>query len=72
MASDGRSEKDISLSVVFENQTSQTKNNSENPPLLQSHTLSALNQTRKSKNRADVSDTSFAESYIKVNTYLNY
>ena len=60
MACDGSNEKDISvafekLSITSSDQTSsQTKNNSENAPLLQSQILSAIHKIRKSKNRADV------------------
>ena len=60
MACDRSSKKDISiafkkLSITSSDQTSsQTKHNSENPPPLQSHILSAIYKIRKSKNRADV------------------
>ena len=60
MACAGSSEKDISvglekLSITSADQTSsQTKNNSENPPPLQSQILSAMHKIRKSKNSADV------------------
>ena len=82
MACDGNNEKDISvafekLSITSSDQTSsQTKNNSENAPPLQSQILSAIHKIRKSKNRADVkaitkkinksSGTSFDEGYIAV------
>ena len=83
MACDRSSEKDISvafekLSMTSSDQiSSQTKNNSENPPPLQSHILSVIHKIRKSKNRADVkavtkkinrtSGTSFDKGYIAVN-----
>ena len=83
MACDGSSEKDINvafekLSITSSDQTSsQTKNNSENTPPLQSQILSAIHKIRKSKNRTDVkaitkkinksSGTSFDEGYIAVN-----
>ena len=60
MACDGSSEKDISvafekLSITSSDKTSsQTKNNSENAPPLQSQMLSAIHKIRKSKNRTDV------------------
>ena len=59
MACDRSSEKDISvacekLSITSSDQTSsKTKNNSENPPPLQSQLLPAIQKIRKSKNRAD-------------------
>ena len=83
MACDRSSEKDISvafekLSITSSDQTSsQTKNNSENPPPLQSQILSAIHKIRKSKNCADVkaitkkinksSGTSFDEGCIALN-----
>ena len=83
MACDGISEKDITvafekLSITSSDQTSsQTKNNSENAPPLQSQILSAIHKIRKSKNRADVkaitkkinksSGKSFDEGYITLN-----
>ena len=83
MACDGSSEKDISvafekLSITSSDQTSsQTKNNNENPPPLQSQILSAIHTIRKCKNRANFktitkkinksSDTSFDEGYVVVN-----
>ena len=60
MACDGSSDKDVivafeKLSIISSDQTSsQAKNNSENPPLLQSQILSAIHKIRKTKNRADV------------------
>ena len=60
MACDGSSEKDISvafekLSITSSDQTSsQTKNDSEYPPLAQSQILSEIQKIRKSKNHADV------------------
>ena len=60
MTCDGSSEKYISvafeeLSITSSDKTSiQTKNDSENPPPLQSQTLSAIQKIRKSKTRADV------------------
>ena len=63
MACDGNSEKDISvafeaLSITSSDQrSSQTKNNCENPPPLQSQILSAIHKIRKSKNRDDVKGT---------------
>ena len=60
MTCGGSSEKDISvafekLSITSLHQTlSQTKNNSENPPSLQSRILCVIHKIRKSKNRADV------------------
>ena len=59
MACDRSSGKDISvacekLSITSLDQTSsKTKNNTENPPPLQSQLLSAIQKIRKSKNRAD-------------------
>ena len=59
MACDRSSEKDISvacekLSITSSDQTSsKIKNNSENPPPLQSQLLSAIQKIRKSKNHAD-------------------
>ena len=83
MACDGKSEKDTSvafekLSITSSDQTSsQTKNNSENLPPLQSQILSAIHKIRKIKNCANVkaitkkinktSDTSFDEGYTAVN-----
>ena len=83
MECDGSSEKDISLvfeklSITSSDQTSsQTKNDSEYPPPVQSQILSAIQKIRKSKNRADVkaitkkinktSGTSFDEGCIAVN-----
>ena len=83
MACDRSSKKDISiafkkLSITSSDQTSsQTKYNSENPPPLQSHILSAIHKIRKSKNRADVkaitnkinktNGTSFDEGCLAVN-----
>ena len=83
MACDGSSKKDTSvafekLSIISSDQTSsQTKNNSENTPPLQSQILSAIHKIRKIKNRADVkaitkkinksSGTSFDEGYVAVN-----
>ena len=66
------------LSITSSSQTSsQTKSNSENPPPLQSHILSAINKIRKSINRADIkgvkkkinktSGTSFDEGCIGIN-----
>ena len=66
------------LSITSSVQTSsQIKNDSENPPPLQSQMLSAIQKIRKSKNRADVksvtkknnktSGTSFDEGCIAVN-----
>ena len=60
MECDGSSKKDISLvfeklSITSSDQTSsQTKNDSEYPPPVQSQILSAIQKIRKSKNRADV------------------
>ena len=60
MACDGSSEKDISvvlekLSITSSDQTSsQTKNDNEYPPPVQSQILSAIQKIRKGKNRADV------------------
>ena len=83
MECDGSSEKDISLvfeklSITSSDQTSsQTKNDSEYPPPVQSQILSAIQKIRKSKNRADVkaitkkinktSGASFNEGCIAVN-----
>ena len=83
MECDGSSEKDISLvfeklSITSSDQTSsQTKNDSEYPPPVQSQILSAIQKIRKSKNRADVkaitkkinktNGTSFEEGCIAVN-----
>ena len=60
MACDGSNEKDISvaferLSISSSDQiSSQTKNDSEYPPPVQSQILSAIQKIRKSKNRAHV------------------
>ena len=59
MACDGSSEKDSAafekLSITSSDQTSsQTKNDSEYPPLAQSQILSEIQKIRKSKNHADV------------------
>ena len=59
MACDGSSEKDSvafeKLSITSSDQTSsQTKNDSEYPPLAQSPILSEIQKIRKSKNHADV------------------
>ena len=59
MACDGSSEKDSvafeKLSITSLDQTSsQTKNDSEYPPLAQSQILSEIQKIRKSKNHADV------------------
>ena len=59
MRCDQSSEKDISvafetLSIISSDLSSQTKNNNENRPPLQSKILSAMHKIRKSKNRADV------------------
>ena len=83
MACDGSSKKDISvafekLSIASSDQTSsQTKNDSEYPPPVQSQILSAIQKIRKSKNRDGVkavtkkinktSGTSFDEGCIVVN-----
>ena len=83
MACDGSNEKKISvafekLSITSSDQTlSQTKNNSEYSPPVQSQILSAIQKIRKSKNGADVkaitekinktSGTSFDEGCIAVN-----
>ena len=83
MACDESNEKDISvafgkLSMTLSDQiSSQTKNDSENPPPLQNQILFAIQKIRKSKNRADVkaitkkinktSGTSFDEGCIAVN-----
>ena len=64
MACDGSSEKDVSvdfekLSVTSSDQrSSQTKNNSENPPPLQSQILSAIHKIKKRKHCHDVKETS--------------
>ena len=84
MACDGSSDKDIS--VAFEKlpiassdqRSTQTKNDSENPPPLQSQVLSAIQKIRKSKNYAD--DKSITKKSIKPvaqvgalrSIYLNY
>ena len=84
MACDGSSDKDISvafekLSIASSDQRStQTKNDSENPPPLQSQVLSATQKIRKSKNYAD--DKSITKKSIKPvaqvgalrSIYLNY
>ena len=85
MRCDQSSEKDISvafetLSIISSDLSSQTKNNNQNRPPLQSKILSAMHKIRKSKNRADVdvitkkkkkknktSATSFDEGCIAVN-----
>ena len=83
MPCEGSSGKDISVAfeklfITSSDQTSsQTKNDSEHPPPLQSQILSAIQKIRKSKNRADVkavikninktSGTSFDEGCIAVN-----
>ena len=83
MACDGSSKKDISvafekLSIASSDQTSsQTKNDSEYPPPVQSQILSAIQKIRKSKNRDGAkavtkkinktSGTSFDEGCIVVN-----
>ena len=83
MTCDGSSEKYISvafekLSITSSDKTSsQAKNDSENPPPLQSQILSAIQKIRKSKTRADVksitkkikktSRTTLDDSYIAVN-----
>ena len=59
MACDGSSEKDSvafeKLSITSSDQTSsQTKNDSEYPPLAQSQILSEIQKIRKSKSHADV------------------
>ena len=60
MACDRSNEKNTSiafekLSITSSDQTSsQTKNDSEYPPLAQSQILSAIQKIRKSKNHADV------------------
>ena len=74
MVCDGSSEISITSS---EKTSSQTKNDSEYPPPVQSQILSAIQKIRKSKNRADVkaitkkinktSGTSFDEGCIAVN-----
>ena len=89
MACDGNNEKDMSvafekLSITSSDQTSsQTKNNSENAPPLQSQILSAIHKIRKSKNRADVKAKKNRKKSIKAvaqvlmnatlrSIYLNY
>ena len=83
MRCDQSSEKDSvafeTLSIISSDLSSQTKNNNENRPPLQSKILSAMHKIRKSKNRADVdaitkkkkknktSATSFDEGCIAVN-----
>ena len=83
MASEGNSEKDISvafekLSITSSDQTSsQTKNDSEYPPPVQSQILSEIQNIWKSENHADVkavtkkinktSGTRFDEGCITVN-----
>ena len=59
MRCDQSSEKDISvafetLSIILSDLSSQTKNNNENRPPLQSKSLSAMHKIRKSRNHADV------------------
>ena len=80
MACDRSSEKGISVtfgkfSITSPYQTSsQTKNNSENLPPLQSQILSAIHKIRKTKNRVEAftkkinktSGTSFGKGYIAV------
>ena len=88
MACDGSSKKDINVAFKKLSITSsipissQTKNNSENPPPLYSQILSAIQKIRKNKNRADAS-TITKKTTIKLvakvlmkatlrSIYLNY
>ena len=70
MRCDQSSEKDISvafetLSIISSDLSSQTKNNNENRPPLQSKILSAMHKIRKSKNRADVDAITKKKKRIK-------